>query len=98
MSGPVGIIDAVQSSVQVWDEFLIMLITINVALGVANLLFPLTITDGGRIVIDIIAWIRKKDKINTKYLDIASILIMLIIFATTTFLDIQRIAEKLGIF
>jgi regulator of sigma E protease len=98
MNGPVGIIDAVQQSVSEWNEFLIMLITINVALGVANLLFPLTITDGGRIVIDIIAWIRNKDKINTKYLDIASILIMLIIFATTTFFDIQRIAEKLGIF
>jgi regulator of sigma E protease len=98
MSGPVGIIDAVQESVPVFNEFLIMMISINVALGVANLLFPLSITDGGRIIADLICLIRRKNQISTKYLDIISTLLIVLLFITTTFLDLQRLFEKIGWF
>ena len=98
MSGPVGIIDAVQESVPVLNEFLIMMISINVALGIANLLFPLSITDGGRIISDIICLIRRKKQISTKYLDAISTLLIISLFLSTTFLDLQRLFEKIGWF
>jgi regulator of sigma E protease len=97
MSGPIGTIDALQESVPVWNEFLIMMIGINVALGIANLLFPLSITDGGRIVIDLICWVRRKRSLSTKYLDVVSVLLVLVVLITITIIDIQRLLEKSGL-
>jgi membrane-associated protease RseP (regulator of RpoE activity) len=73
------------------------MIGINVALGVANLLFPLSITDGGRIVIDLICWVRRKRSLSTKYLDVVSVLLVLVVLITITIIDIQRLLEKSGL-
>jgi len=93
LSGPVGIVDTMQQNVTEFQNFIEILILINIALGIANLLFPFSITDGGRIVIDILAILFRKDKIPTKYLDIASVGLMLLMMLTTTFLDISRLLQ-----
>lgn len=91
LSGPIGVVDTVQQTVPVFTDFLSILIILNVALAVVNIMFPLTITDGGRIIIDLICLVRNKKKISTKYLDMISIAIVLIIFISTTFFDIKRL-------
>jgi len=93
-SGPVGTVDAIQQSVPEWDNFLGILVLINIALGSANLLLPLSVTDGGKIVIDIICLVRGKRHINTKYLDFISFGLMACLFILTFFLDMHRIIER----
>jgi regulator of sigma E protease len=94
LSGPVGIINAMQQQVVDIYYFTMIVIIINVALAVANLLFPLSITDGGRIFLDILAILFRKHKLNTKYLDITSALVMLILFVFVTCLDVMHIFFK----
>lgn len=94
LNGPVGTVDVIQQSVPIWDNFLSILIMVNIALGAANLLLPLSLTDGGKIAIDLICLIRRKQSINTLYLDLISIALMVCLFITTFYLDISRIAER----
>lgn len=93
-NGPVGTIDAIQQSVPVFENFLTLMVMINVALGAANLLLPLSVTDGGKIVIDIICLIRRKNAISTKYLDYISFGLMACLFSVTFYLDISRIVQR----
>lgn len=94
-NGPIGTIDAIQQTVPVFEKFFSILILVNIALGAANLLLPLTVTDGGKIVVDIICLIRRKRHISTKYLDVICFVLMIGLFITTFFLDISRIIERL---
>ncbi|MFB8424704.1 site-2 protease family protein [Priestia megaterium] len=93
-NGPIGTVDAIQQSVPVWENFLGILVLINIALGAANLLLPLSVTDGGKIIIDIICLLRRKRSINTTYLDIVSFGLMACLFILTFFLDMHRIIER----
>jgi membrane-associated protease RseP (regulator of RpoE activity) len=94
-NGPVGALDVIQQSVPVWTNFASVLIMVNLALGAANLLLPLSLTDGGKIVIDIICLITRRKYLNTKYLDYISVALMFGLFAITFFLDISRIVGRL---
>ncbi|MGF7535572.1 M50 family metallopeptidase [Bacillus mexicanus] len=94
-NGPIGTIDAIQQTVPVFEKFFSILVLINIALGAANLLLPLTVTDGGKIVIDIICLLRGKRSISTKYLDVICFALMIGLFITTFFLDISRIVGRL---
>jgi len=91
LSGPIGIIDTMQQHTTNIEEFVQILVLINIGLAAANLLFPLSITDGGRIVIDIIAILVKKHALPTKHLDFICVLLMLCLFLTSTFMDIKRL-------
>jgi len=91
LSGPIGIIDTMQQHTTNIEEFVQILILINIGLAAANLLFPLSITDGGRIVIDFIAILVKKHTLPTRHLDFICVLLMLCLFLTSTFMDIKRL-------
>lgn len=90
-SGPVGIVNLMQENLLDLYFFCFLFIVINIALGVANLLFPFSITDGGRIVIDFMAILLRKNQINTKYLDFLSVLILIGFMLFVTYLDITRL-------
>lgn len=94
-NGPIGTVDALQQTVPFFDQFFSLLVLVNIALGAANLLLPLSVTDGGKIVTDIICLIRRKQSLDTKYLDTISVILMIALFATTFFLDVSRIIERL---
>lgn len=94
-NGPIGTLDAIQQSVPVWENFIGILVLINIALGSVNLLMPLTVTDGGKIIVDLISLIRGKRSIDTKYLDLISFALVASLFAITFFLDINRIIERI---
>lgn len=94
-NGPIGTVDAIQQTVPFYDQFLSILVLVNIALGAANLMLPLSVTDGGKIITDIICLIRRKKALDTKYLDTISVILMIALFVTTFFLDISRIAERL---
>lgn len=93
LSGPIGIVDTMQENVVSFDRFVTILILVNIALGIGNLLFPFSITDGGRIVIDLLAIAARKHSLPTKYLDIFCVLLMILMFITTTYLDITRLLQ-----
>lgn len=94
LSGPVGIVDTMQQNVTSFEKIVTLMIIINIALGIANLLFPLSITDGGKIVIDFICILFRRNNINTTYLDVICVLCMLILFIFTAFFDIQTIINR----
>lgn len=91
MQGPVGIVDMMHKHVNDLFQILFFVIAINIALAVGNLLFPFSITDGGRIVIDLIAIALRKHALNTRKLDIFCAFIMLGFMAFITILDIFRL-------
>jgi RIP metalloprotease RseP len=91
LSGPIGIIDTMQQHTTNIEEFVQILILINIGLAAANLLFPLSITDGGRIVIDFFAILARRHTLPTKHLDFVCVLLMLCLFLTSTFMDIKRL-------
>lgn len=93
LNGPLGTLDAIQQSVPVWENFVSILVVVNIALGTINLILPLTVTDGGKIIIDFICLIRNKKSINTNLLDICSFGILMGLFILTFFLDITRIFQ-----
>ena len=91
MQGPVGIVDMMHKHVGDLFQVLFYLVVINVALGVGNLLFPFSITDGGRIILDFLAILFGKHALKTKYLDIACAVLMLCFLAFITVMDIYRL-------
>ncbi|MCK1999939.1 M50 family metallopeptidase [[Brevibacterium] frigoritolerans] len=94
-NGPIGTLDAIQQSVPVWENFIGILVLINIALGSVNLLMPLTVTDGGKIIVDLISLMRGKRSIDTKYLDLISFALVASLFVITFFLDIHRIIDRI---
>lgn len=91
LSGPVGIVDTMQSTITNYAHFISILIVVNIALAVANLVMPFTITDGGRIILDILAILFRKNRFPSKYLDLVSVLLLFTLFIFTLYLDISRI-------
>lgn len=91
LSGPVGVVDVMHDSLETFSYFLMVLIAVNIGLAVANLILPFTITDGGRIVLDFLAILFRKHRIPSKYLDVASLCLMLCLFLFTLYLDISRL-------
>lgn len=94
MGGAIGAVDQLQSVVPEMNQFFILFVGINVMLGIANLILPFSITDGGRIISELICWIRGKRSISTKYADLVSFALMVTLFLVTAFLDVQRIFER----
>ncbi|WP_088362359.1 site-2 protease family protein [Bacillus cereus] len=94
LGGPVGTVDAIQQSVSAWNQYVTIMIILNIALGTVNLLLPLSITDGGRIIVDFICLIRRKRYIKTTIVDAISVCFMLGLFILTFFLDVHRIFER----
>ncbi len=91
MVGPIGISDMV-SKTSGLTEFIYLLSIISVSLGITNLL-PIIPLDGGKIVLLIIEWIRKKPLNKNLEIKIQSIgFLALIIFSIiVAFNDIARI-------
>jgi regulator of sigma E protease len=94
LTGPVGIADvAVQSVNQGPLTYIFLVALLSVALGFTNLL-PLLALDGGRIVVVIIEWLRRRpfdrtSEMNFQRWGLAALVGLAVVI---TFLDIQRIA------
>ena len=91
MTGPVGISSAVAQTSTVAD-FIYLLSVISLSLGVTNLL-PFPPLDGGKIVLLIIEWIRKKP-LDEKYevgIQMIGFGLMIMLSIYVTYHDILRI-------
>ncbi|HEY8802487.1 MAG TPA: M50 family metallopeptidase [Candidatus Dormibacteraeota bacterium] len=94
LTGPIGIADiAVQSVNQGLAPYIFLVALLSVALGFTNLL-PLLALDGGRIVVVVIEWLRRRPFDRTSELNFHrwGLVALLGIAAVISFLDIQRIA------
>jgi len=95
LTGPIGIaattIDAVNQGppTYVW-----LVALLSVALGVTNLL-PLLALDGGRIVVVVVEWLRRRPFDRNSELNFQrwGLVALLVLAAVISFLDIQRIAS-----
>ena len=94
LTGPIGIaaitVDAVNQGP---PAYVILVALLSVALGVTNLL-PLLALDGGRIVVVVIEWLRRRPfdrntELNFQRWGLAALLALA---AVISFLDIQRLA------
>jgi regulator of sigma E protease len=94
LTGPIGIAKITASAVdQGPPTYLSLVALLSVALGVTNLL-PLLALDGGRIVVVIIEWIRRRPFNRESELNFQrwGLVALLALAAVISFLDIQRIA------
>ena len=94
LTGPIGIADiAVQSVSQGPPTYIFLVALLSVALGFTNLL-PLLALDGGRIVVVVIEWLRRRPFDRTSELNFQrwGLVALLAIAAVISILDIQRIA------
>ena len=94
LTGPIGIADvAAQSVSQGPPTYIFLVALLSVALGFTNLL-PLLALDGGRIVVVIIEWLRRRPFDRTMELNFHrwGLVALLGLAAVISFLDIQRIA------
>lgn len=101
LTGPIGIADvAVQSVNQGPMTYLFLVALLSVALGFTNLL-PLLALDGGRIVVVIIEWLRRRPFDRTAEMNFQrwGLVALIGLAAVISFLDIQRLAtgQFLGI-
>jgi regulator of sigma E protease len=93
-TGPIGIADiAAQSVNQGPPTYISLVALLSVALGFTNLL-PLLALDGGRIVVVVIEWLRRRPFDRTSELNFQrwGLVALLALAAVISFLDIQRIA------
>jgi regulator of sigma E protease len=94
LTGPIGIgaITAGQVS-QGPPAYIFLVALLSVALGFTNLL-PLLALDGGRIVVVVIEWLRRRpfDRNSELNLQRWGLVALLALAAIISFLDIQRIA------
>ena len=93
LTGPIGIADiAAQSVTQGPPTYIFLVALLSVALGFTNLL-PLLALDGGRIVVVIIEWLRRRPFDRTMELNFQrwGLVALLALAAVISFLDIQRI-------
>jgi regulator of sigma E protease len=94
LTGPIGIADiAAQSVSQGPPTYISLVALLSVALGFTNLL-PLLALDGGRIVVVVIEWLRRRPFDRTSELNFQrwGLVALLALAAVISFLDIQRIA------
>jgi regulator of sigma E protease len=94
LTGPIGIADvAIQSVNQGVAPYVFLVALLSVALGFTNLL-PLLALDGGRIVVVVIEWLRRRPFDRGMELNFHrwGLVALLGIAAVISFLDIQRIA------
>lgn len=94
LTGPIGIADVAAGAVsQGPSTYLFLVALLSVALGFTNLL-PLLALDGGRIVVVVIEWLRRRpfDRASELNFQRWGLVALLAIAAVISFLDIQRIA------
>src|ERR1700716_380372 len=94
LTGPIGIADiAVQSVNQGLAPYIFLVALLSVALGFTNLL-PLLALDGGRIVVVVIEWLRRRpfDRASELNFHRWGLVALIALAAVISFLDIQRIA------
>lgn len=94
LTGPIGIAAITSESVSQGPPTYIFLVALlSVALGFTNLL-PLLALDGGRIMVVIIEWLRRRPFDRNSELNIQrwGLVALLALAAVISFLDIQRIA------
>jgi regulator of sigma E protease len=94
LTGPIGIAAITSDAVnQGPATYLWLVALLSVALGVTNLL-PLLALDGGRIVVVIIEWLRRRpfDRNSELNFQRLGLVALLALAAVISFLDIQRIA------
>jgi regulator of sigma E protease len=94
LTGPIGIATITAQSVnQGLLSYLFLVAILSVAIGLTNLL-PIPMLDGGRIVVALIEWLRRrpfdrKSELNVQRWSLAALLALI---ALSSFLDIQRLA------
>ncbi|HET7466045.1 MAG TPA: M50 family metallopeptidase [Candidatus Dormibacteraeota bacterium] len=94
LTGPIGIAAVTYTAVnQGPDDYIVLVAILSVALGVTNLL-PLLALDGGRIVVVVIEWLRRRpfdrnSELNFQRWGLVALLALAVVIS---FLDIQRIA------
>jgi regulator of sigma E protease len=94
LTGPIGIATITAQSVNQGPPNYVFLVAIlSVALGFTNLL-PLLALDGGRIVVVLIEWLRRRPFDRNSELNFQrwGLVALLVLAAVISFLDIQRIA------
>ncbi len=94
LTGPIGIAAITSDAVNQGPTTYIWLVALlSVALGVTNLL-PLLALDGGRIVVVIIEWLRRRpfDRNSELNFQRLGLVALIALAAVISFLDIQRIA------
>ncbi len=94
LTGPIGIAAITSDAVnQGPATYLWLVALLSVALGVTNLL-PLLALDGGRIVVVIIEWLRRRpfDRNSELNFQRLGLVALIALAAVISFLDIQRIA------
>jgi regulator of sigma E protease len=94
LTGPIGIGAITAESVnQGPPSYFFLVALLSVALGFTNLL-PLLALDGGRIVVVIIEWLRRRPFDRTSELNFQrwGLVVLLGLAAVISFLDIQRVA------
>ena len=94
LTGPVGLGAIATQSVDAGPlQYLEVVALLSVALGVTNLL-PLPALDGGRMVVVLVEWIRRRpfDRRQELAFQTAGLLALLVIAGLITLLDIERIA------
>jgi regulator of sigma E protease len=99
MSGPVGIVAAINSAVQYEVSFLDQLLTllklmvfISIALGISNLL-PIPPADGSKLVLHVVEGVRRKPLPADKeaFIMMAGFVFMMLLFVLIFFSDIYKL-------
>ena len=94
LTGPIGIATITAQSVnQGWLNYIFLVAILSVALGFTNLL-PIPALDGGRIVVALIEWVRRRPFDRKSELNVQrwGLVALLALAALISFLDIQRLA------
>ena len=94
LTGPIGIATITYQQVnQGWLNYIGLVAILSVALGFTNLL-PVPALDGGRIVVALVEWIRRRpfDRKSELNFQRWGLVALLALAALISFLDIQRIA------
>jgi regulator of sigma E protease len=94
LTGPIGIATITAQSVnQGWLNYIFLVAILSVALGFTNLL-PIPALDGGRIVVALIEWVRRRPFDRKSELNVQrwGLVALLGLAAIISFLDVQRIA------
>jgi regulator of sigma E protease len=94
LTGPIGIATITAQSVnQGWLNYLFLVAILSVALGFTNLL-PIPALDGGRIVVALIEWARRRPFDRKSELNVQrwGLVALLALAALISFLDVQRLA------
>jgi regulator of sigma E protease len=95
LTGPIGIASITAGAVsQGPPTYIFVVALLSVALGFTNLL-PLLALDGGRIMVALIEWVRRRPFNRTSELNFQrwGLIALLALAAIISFLDIQRIAN-----